>query len=93
MVMSPSFTKLILVLSFNFCLIGSGPSLIEIGESTLHTLLEVCLARKDKVEIKCMGSIGGKTPIESNLQLFFSSLRHNEQDEVDVVCFVQLCHG
>jgi hypothetical protein len=34
MVMSPSFTKLILVLSFNFGLTGSGPSLIEIGEST-----------------------------------------------------------
>ena len=25
--------------------------------------------------------------------LFFSNLRHIEQDEVDVVCFVQLCHG
>jgi hypothetical protein len=24
----------------------------------------VCPAQKDKVEIKCMGSIGGKTPVE-----------------------------
>ena len=33
MVMSPSFAKLVLVLSFYFGLTGSGPSLIEIGES------------------------------------------------------------
>ena len=39
-------------------------TLVEIGESTVfpHTLLEVCPAHKDKVEIKCMGSVGGKTP-------------------------------
>ena len=29
-----------------------------------HTLLEVCPSHKDKVEIKCMGSVGGKTPTE-----------------------------
>ena len=33
MVMSPSSTKPVLVLSFYFGLTGSGPSLIEIGES------------------------------------------------------------
>jgi hypothetical protein len=33
MVMSPSFTKHVLVLSFNFGLTGSRSSLIEIGES------------------------------------------------------------
>ena len=33
MVMSPSSTKPVLVLSFDFGLTGSGPSLIEIGES------------------------------------------------------------
>ena len=33
MVMSPSFAKPVLVLIFDFGLTGSGPSLIEIGES------------------------------------------------------------
>ena len=33
MVMSPSSAKPVLVLSFDFGLTGSGPSLIEIGES------------------------------------------------------------
>jgi hypothetical protein len=37
-----------------------------------------------------MGSVGGKTPTEPKLYLFFSILRHAEQDEIDVVCFVQL---
>jgi hypothetical protein len=40
-----------------------------------------------------MGSVGGKIPIEPKIYLFFSNLKHIEQDEVDVVCFVQLCHG
>ena len=45
MVMSP-----VLVLSFDFGLTGSGPSLVEIGESTVfpHTLLEVCPAHKTR---------------------------------------------
>jgi hypothetical protein len=43
-----------------------------------HTLLEVCSAHKDKVEIKCMGSIGGKISIEPEIYSFFSSLRHFE---------------
>jgi hypothetical protein len=37
-----------------------------------------------------MGSIGEKTLTEPKLYLFFSNLRHMEQDEVDVICFVQL---
>ena len=46
--------------------------LVEFGGSTPHTLLEVCSAHKDKVEIKCMGSVGEKTPIEP--KLYYSSL-------------------
>ena len=34
-------------------------TLVEFGGSTPYTLLEVCSAHKDKVEIKCMGSVGG----------------------------------
>ena len=56
-------------------------------------LLEVCPAHKEKVEIKCMGSVGGKTPTEPKLSLFFSNLGHIEQDEVDVMCCVHLYHG
>ena len=50
MVMSPFSTKPVLVLSFYFGLIGSGPLLVEIRESTVfhHTLLEVCPAHKTR---------------------------------------------
>ena len=74
---------------------GSELSLIKFGESTnfSHTLLEVCPAHKDMVEIKCMGSVGGKTPTEPKLYLFFSNLRYMKQDGVDVMCFVQFSHG
>ena len=51
-------------------------SLEELGGSTPPHLLKVCCTYEDKVEIKCMGSVGGKTPIEPKLYLFFSSLRH-----------------
>ena len=51
---------------------------------TPHTLLEVCSAHKDKVEIKCMGSVGGKTPTEP--KLFFSSLGTSNHVTVDVMC-------
>ena len=57
---------------------GSELSLVEIGGSTPPHLLEVCSAHEDKVEIKCMGSVGGKTPIELKLYLLFFSLRHIE---------------
>jgi hypothetical protein len=52
-----------------------------------HTLLEMRFAHKDKVKIKCMISIGGKTPIEPEIYSFFSSLRH---DKIDVVYIVHL---
>ena len=42
--------------------IGLGSSL-GTGEDPL-TLLKVCPVNTDKAEIKCMGSIGGKTPTE-----------------------------
>ena len=57
-------------------IVGSELSLVEFGGSSPPHLLEVCSAHEDKVEIKCMGSIGGKTPTELKLYLFFSSLRH-----------------
>jgi hypothetical protein len=37
-----------------------------------------------------MGSVGGKTSTKPKLYLLFSTLGHMEQDEVDVMCFVQL---
>jgi hypothetical protein len=50
MVMSPSSAKPVLVLSFDFGLIGSKPSLVDIRESTVfpHALLEVCPAHKTR---------------------------------------------
>ena len=48
----------------------------------------MCSAHKDKVEIKCMGSVGGKTPTEPNFiysSLALGSLNH---DKVDVMCIV-----
>jgi hypothetical protein len=67
-------------------------SLIEFWgiDKPLQSLLEVCSACKDKIETKCMGSFGGKTPIKPKLYLLFSSLGHMEQDEVDIMYFVQL---
>jgi hypothetical protein len=50
----------------------------NLGDRFSHTLLEVCYAHKDKVEIMCMGSVGRKTPTKPKLYLFFSSLRHIE---------------
>ena len=40
--------------------------------SSPHTLLEVCSAHKDNIEIKCMGYVDGKTPTE--LEILNSSL-------------------
>jgi hypothetical protein len=62
--------------------------LVEFGRIvSSHTLLKMCSAHKNKVEIKCMGSVGGKTPIEAKIYSFFSSLRH---DKIDVVYIVHL---
>jgi hypothetical protein len=56
--------------------IGSELLLVEFGELTnLSTVwLEVCPAFKDKIDIKCMGSTGGKTPIEPKLYLLSLTL-------------------
>ena len=66
---------------------GSELSLVELGGRLPHTLLEVCPAHQDKVEIKCMGSVGGKTPTEPNLCLFFSlALGTSNHVMVDIMC-------
>ena len=47
----------------------------------------MCSAHKDKVEIKCMGSVGGKTTTGPKLYLlFFSSLGTLNHVTVDVMC-------
>jgi hypothetical protein len=61
---------MILVASCFVCMsCGSGRSLLEFWRSDklLYILLEVCPACKDKVEIKCMGPVGGKTPTEPKI--------------------------
>ena len=55
---------------------GSELSLVELGGSTPPHLLKVCSAHEDKVEIKCMGSVGEKITTEPKFYLFFSNLRH-----------------
>ena len=53
-----------------------------------HTLLEVCSAHKDKVEIKCMGSVGGKH--QQNQNFIYSSLALGtlNHDRVNVMCII-----
>jgi hypothetical protein len=48
----------------------------------------VCSAHEDKVEIKCMGSVGGKTPIEP--KLYYSSLAIGtlNLDRVNIMCII-----
>jgi hypothetical protein len=47
----------------------------------------VSYAHKDRVEIKCMGSVAGKTPTKLNLYLFFSlALGTSNHVTVDVMC-------
>ena len=47
----------------------------------------MCSAHKDKVEIKCMGSVGGKTLTEPKLYLFFSlALGTSNHVTIDVMC-------
>jgi hypothetical protein len=57
---------------------------VEFGGLTPPHLLKECSAHKDNVEIKCMGSVGGKTPTEPKIYLHFSNLRLIEHDEDDV---------
>ena len=54
------------------------------GDKLHHIIFEVCPAYKYKVEVNCMGSVGGKTPTEPNPYSFFSILRHN--DNIIVLC-------
>ena len=53
------------------------------------SLLLVENLHKDKVEIKCMGSVGGKIPIE--LEIYLSSnLGHNK---IDIIHIFHFYHG
>ena len=61
-------------------------SLIEFKDQFPHTLLKVCYTHKDKVEIKCMGSIGGKTPKEPKLIYSSLTLGISNHVKVDVMC-------
>jgi hypothetical protein len=73
--MAPIHPPLVVIFGpLDFSLIGLEFSLVEIWEidELLLTLLEVCPTHKDKIEIKCMGSIGGKTPTKLNFT--YSSL-------------------
>ena len=89
MVISPSSAKPVLVLSFDFGLTGSRPSLVEIGESTFPTFCLKCVLLirqgRDQVHGLCWWENTNRTKTLLIL--------HIEQDEVDVMCFVQLCHG
>ena len=47
-------------------------------------------AHRDKAEIKCMGPVGGKHQRNQKVCLFFSNLKHSEQDKVDKFMSVAL---
>jgi hypothetical protein len=49
---------------------------VDLDDWLHHTWFKVCSAYIDKVEIKCIGSVGGKTPTEPKLCSFFSNLGH-----------------
>jgi hypothetical protein len=51
-------------------------------------LFKVCPAHRDKAEIKCMGSIGGKTPTEPKV---YSSLTFGELSKIILMfmCFAR----
>ena len=63
-------------------IVGLELSLVEFGGSTPPHLLEVCSAHKDRVEIKCIGSVGEKTPTEP--KLIYSSLTLGTSNHVTV---------
>ena len=65
---------------------GSELSLVKFGGSTPPHLLEVCSTHKDRVEIKCMGFVGGKTPIEPKLIYSSLILGTSNHVTVDVMC-------
>jgi hypothetical protein len=45
------------------------------GSTPPHFTQSVNYSHQDKVHIKCMGSVGGKTPTKPKLYLLFSNLR------------------
>jgi hypothetical protein len=57
-----------------------------LGEATDSStfLLKECPALTDKVEIKCMGSVGGKTPTEPK-DLFILSLTLDTLDKTKLI--------
>ena len=67
-------------------IVSSELSLVEFEGLTPPHLLEVCSAHKDRVEIKCMGSIGGKTPTEPKLIYSSLTLGTSNHVMVDVMC-------
>jgi len=48
----------------------------------------VCSSHQDKVEIKCMCSVGEKTPIEPKLIYTSLALGRMNDDKIDVMCIV-----
>ena len=48
----------------------------------------MCSAHKDKVDIKCMGSVGGKTPIEPNFIYSSLALGTLNHDRANVMCII-----
>ena len=88
MVMSPFSAKAVLILSLDFGLTGLELLLVEIGGSiNFPTLCLKCVLLikqgRDQVHGLCWWENTNRTKI-----LFFSNLRHMEQDEVDVMRFV-----
>jgi hypothetical protein len=75
--------------------VGSSLPLVEFWgvDKLLYILLKVCPIHRDKAEIKCMGSVGGKTPTEPKLCSFFSNLRHMNKIKLMFIYFVQSLHG
>ena len=67
-------------------IVSSELSLAEFGGSALPHLLKVCYAHKDRVEIKCMGSVRGKTPIKPKLIYSSLTLGTSNHVTVDVMC-------
>jgi hypothetical protein len=61
-----------------------------LGELTNSSaiLFKVCPAHRDKTEIKCMGSVGEKTPTESKV---YSSLTFGELSKIILMfmCFAR----
>ena len=69
-------------------IVSSELSLAEFGGSALPHLLKVCSAHKDRVEIKCMGSVGGKTPTKPKLIYSSLTLGTLNHVKVHVMCIV-----